>query len=62
MYAIRSYYVDETYKLQPELLHGVAGAYVAKHLFNVSDQEILDAIVYHTVPRLNMTKLDKIIV
>ena len=53
--------IDETYQMQPELLHGVAGAYVAKHLFNVEDKEILDAIVYHTVPRLNMTKMDKII-
>ena len=53
--------IDETYQMQPELLHGAAGAYVAKNLFGINDQEILDAIVYHTVPRLNMSKLDKII-
>ncbi len=53
--------LDEIYEKQPELLHGAAGAYVAKHVFNVRDQDILDAITYHTVPRLKMKKLDKII-
>jgi len=53
--------IDEIYREQPGILHGVAGAYVAKNLFNIHDIEILDAITYHTVPRLNMTKLDKII-
>lgn len=53
--------LDDIYIAQPELLHGVAGAYIAKNIFSVDDVEILDAIVYHTIPRINMTKLDKII-
>ncbi|MBN2879864.1 MAG: nicotinate (nicotinamide) nucleotide adenylyltransferase [Clostridia bacterium] len=53
--------IDEIYQLQPELLHGAAGAYISKNVFSVDDQEILDAISYHTVPRLEMSKLDKII-
>ncbi|MEX1377907.1 MAG: nicotinate-nucleotide adenylyltransferase [Eubacteriales bacterium] len=53
--------MDEMYLAQPELLHGAAGAYIAKNMFNITDTDILDAITYHTVPRINMTKLDKII-
>lgn len=53
--------IDDTYSSQPELLHGAAGAYVAKHVFNIQDKEILDAITYHTVPGLNPSKMDKII-
>ena len=52
---------DEIYLAQPELLHGAAGAYIAKNMFNITDTEILDAICYHTVPRINMSRLDKII-
>jgi len=53
--------IDDIYAAQPELLHGAAGAYIAKNVFNISDTEILDAITYHTVPRLNPSKMDKII-
>lgn len=53
--------VDDTYEAQPELLHGAAGAYIAKNLFNVHDKEILDAITYHTVPNLNPSKMDMIV-
>ena len=44
-----------------ELIHGPLGAKVAKYEFGVSDEEILDAICYHTTGRENMTTLDKII-
>ncbi|PKM83025.1 MAG: phosphohydrolase [Firmicutes bacterium HGW-Firmicutes-14] len=52
---------DEVEKKVPELLHGPAGACLAKELFDVSDREILDSITFHTTGRKNMTVLDKII-
>lgn len=45
----------------PDMLHGKLGAYYAKVRYEVDDQEILDAITYHTTGRPNMTLLDKII-
>ena len=44
-----------------KLLHSPAGAYMAKKDFGVEDQEILDAITYHTTGRPDMTLLDKIV-
>ena len=45
----------------PDMLHGKLGAYYAKARYEVDDDEILDAITYHTTGRPNMTLLDKII-
>ncbi|MBQ8165841.1 MAG: bis(5'-nucleosyl)-tetraphosphatase (symmetrical) YqeK, partial [Lachnospiraceae bacterium] len=45
----------------PDMLHGKLGAYYAKARYEVDDEEILDAITYHTTGRPNMTLLDKII-
>ena len=53
--------MDDLTKYQPELLHGVVGAALAKELFEIEDNEIIDAVKYHTTGRHNMTKLDKII-
>ena len=44
-----------------QLIHGPLGAEVAKEDFGVKDEEILNAIRYHTTGRENMTLLDKII-
>ncbi|NEW05141.1 HD domain-containing protein [Paenibacillus sp. SYP-B3998] len=44
-----------------ELWHSHAGAYMAKSQFGVHDEEILDAIRYHTSGREGMTLLDKIV-
>ena len=41
--------------------HSPAGAYVAKHELGINDEEILSAIHYHTIGRLNMTTFEKII-
>lgn len=45
----------------PDMLHGKLGAYYARARYEVDDEEILDAITYHTTGRPNMTLLDKII-
>lgn len=44
-----------------ELLHAFAGAYLAENELQVSDQDVLQAIMYHTTGAENMTKLEKII-
>jgi len=43
------------------LSHANFGAELAEKSFGVQDKEILDAIMYHTTGRENMTLLDKII-
>jgi len=41
--------------------HQYAGAYIAEHLFGVQDEEILNAVRYHTSGRENMRPLEKLI-
>ena len=48
-------------RLQPVLLHGPVGSYVAKEEYGVLDNEICHAIYYHTTGKENMSTLDKII-
>ncbi len=44
-----------------ELWHAIVGAYLVEHEVGIKDQDILQAILYHTSGHENMTKLDKII-
>jgi len=44
-----------------ELWHSHAGAYIAQTQFGIDDEEILDAIRYHTSGREHMTLLDKVV-
>ena len=44
-----------------KLLHSPAGATFAKEQFGIDDNEILDAICYHTTGRGDMTLLEKIV-
>lgn len=53
--------VSEIEKNAPPLYHAIAGAEQTKELFEIDDEEILDAIRYHTVARENMSKTEKII-
>lgn len=43
------------------VLHQYSGAYVAEHTFGIKDEEILNAIRYHTSGRPNMGPLEKLI-
>ncbi len=45
----------------PDMLHAKLGAFYARYKYDVMDEEILDAICYHTTGRPNMTLLEKII-
>lgn len=44
-----------------KLWHAISGAAFVEHLLGITDQEIIDAIRYHTTARGNMTLLDKIL-
>jgi len=44
-----------------QLLHSHVGAYVAKTQLGIEDEEVLDAIRYHTSGRVQMTLLDKVL-
>ncbi|MDE6911856.1 MAG: bis(5'-nucleosyl)-tetraphosphatase (symmetrical) YqeK [Lachnospiraceae bacterium] len=45
----------------PYLLHGKVGAYIAQKKFNIQDEDILQAITWHTTGRPEMSLLEKII-
>ncbi|UUZ96191.1 bis(5'-nucleosyl)-tetraphosphatase (symmetrical) YqeK [Paenibacillus sp. P25] len=44
-----------------ELWHAHAGAFVARNRYGIDDEEVLDAIRYHTSGRERMTLLDKVV-
>ncbi|MEG1255140.1 bis(5'-nucleosyl)-tetraphosphatase (symmetrical) YqeK [Clostridium sp.] len=53
--------ISNVYYKSPQLLHGVVGAYITKELFHVDDEDVLNAIEYHTTGREAMTTLEKIV-
>ncbi len=55
------YSVDREMWNSPALLHGPAGAAVARACYGVTEVDILRAIFYHTVGRKMMTPLEKIV-
>lgn len=55
------YKIDEVSERSPQLLHGLAGAIIARDTMGIRDDEIFNAIAYHTTGRKNMTMLEKII-
>ena len=53
--------LDDVMQKQTDLIHPFLGAEVARREYLVEDEEILDAIRYHTTGRANMSLLEKII-
>lgn len=53
--------IDDVYKVQPQLLHGIVGAVIVEEKMNVHNEEILNSIRYHTTGKQNMSLLEKII-
>lgn len=43
------------------VIHAFLGAYIAQKYLNINDEEILDAIRYHTTAKANMSKLAKLV-
>jgi len=52
---------SELLKYNKQLWHAPVGAYVAQRDYGIEDEEILDAIRYHTSGREKMTLLDKVV-
>jgi predicted HD superfamily hydrolase involved in NAD metabolism len=73
--AAKNMKIDEQYKIlkennidmdiisenSPQILHGWVAAILAKELMGVTDEEIINAVKYHTTGRKSMSKLEKII-
>ena len=54
-------YLDDVTKNEPGLLHAYAGACILKDEYGVDDDEIYDAVFYHTVGKPDMSLITKII-
>ncbi|MBS4217080.1 bis(5'-nucleosyl)-tetraphosphatase (symmetrical) YqeK [Bacillus sp. FJAT-49711] len=52
---------DRLLLFHPELWHGPAAAYILKKEFSIDNEDIINAIRFHTTGRANMTLLEKII-
>ncbi|MCM0648943.1 bis(5'-nucleosyl)-tetraphosphatase (symmetrical) YqeK [Clostridium swellfunianum] len=59
--AKNGYNIEGIYKRTPNLMHGLAGALVAKTIMGIEDEEVLSSIAFHTTGNKIMTLLDKII-
>lgn len=55
------YNIEGIYKRTPNLMHGLAGALIGKHIMGIKDEDIFNAIAYHTTGKKNMSLLEKII-
>ncbi len=53
--------VTEVENRNPFLLHAKLGSFLASHEYDVQDEEILSAILYHTTGKPDMSLLDKIV-
>ena len=53
--------MSEMEQEHPFLLHGKVGAYIAREKYQISDEEILSAITWHTTGKPDMTLLEKIV-
>ena len=53
--------VDDIMLNVHQLLHGKIAAHIAKEQFNIHNEDVLNAIEYHTTGRKRMSKLEKII-
>lgn len=53
--------VSEIERRNPFLLHGKAGAYLAEHKYGIRNEDVLNAIRYHTTGRRAMSVLEKIV-
>ena len=53
--------IEECEMINPKTYHAPVGAYIAKTEFGIKDEEILSAIRWHTLGKLNMTDFEKVI-
>lgn len=53
--------LDTVTENESKLIHAPLGAYYVKKVFGIDDEEIFDAIYYHTTAKADMSMLTKII-
>lgn len=53
--------IEEDIKSNHKILHAFAGAYLAQKELGIQDKDLLNAIMYHTTGRVEMTILEKIV-
>lgn len=53
--------LDDVEKFSPKLLHAITGAAMLKNEYNIEDEDIINAVRYHTTARAGMSLLEKII-
>lgn len=53
--------LDDEMRHSTDLLHAAAGAELARTMFSVTDEDVLEAIRYHTTGRVGMTRLEMIL-
>ncbi len=53
--------ITDIEKTHPYLLHAKLGAFYAEYKYGIDDEEIKNAILYHTTGKPDMTMLEKII-
>ena len=58
---IDEYGIDEKYKDKPNLAHSKLAAAALKRDYGIEDEDILNAVAYHTTGRPAMSRLEKII-
>lgn len=54
-------YIDDTEKSARVLYHGIAGSVFIEEEFQIHDEDIQNAVRYHTVARDGMSELEKIV-
>ena len=60
-YHVKHLELDKKYMDNPNLSHGKIAAEMIQRDYNVTDQDIINAVSYHTTGRANMSLLEKII-
>ncbi|MDD7408938.1 MAG: bis(5'-nucleosyl)-tetraphosphatase (symmetrical) YqeK [Anaerovoracaceae bacterium] len=58
---VEKYHLDEVYIDKPQLAHSKLAAEILQDKFGITDQDIINAVSYHTTGRANMSLLEKII-
>ncbi len=53
--------INDIERRNPFLLHAKVGSYITMHKYNITDEDIVHAILNHTTGRPNMSLLEKII-
>jgi predicted HD superfamily hydrolase involved in NAD metabolism len=53
--------IKDNIKNNHKILHAFAGAYLAQKELGIEDEDVLNAIMYHTTGRIEMSLLEKIV-